>query len=564
MKKKIISLFLILVLTLTPLFALTEKTTAQSSFFAPSMATVFTQDAIDAGRRVTTGYEFQLSEKALSFLDPSLSTFAQFCNQFTTKTTYQKNAEQNSFWSQNLLFKGKPLLSHSIHFLPDDFYLTSNLLPKESLAFTPKEAVTFLSNFLSIMSQLLKNSLEEQAQTLQLYAMIASMGASSVEKDTPWDELIPSSILEEINNTFAQTSLPKEELLYDGFLTWLADATVETPIISAGGNSLPGSTPMQFQFTEKNIHQFIDILKNWFTEEEVLQFFIAKDTTNSLAGYVNSEDFLEELEDEFEDFKEILSEKLHLPAVITLWYHENSQGETVIDQANGQLQVYNEIYRAKDFRTYYFEYNREIIEERIVHHIDLGMFDESARIKMAILAEPQHKVKDDEGHTQANLSFNITFENAENQRFVPQDTLLINLVQNQYMDRDNISSKETWDLDVEIESDSESPRAIFGVSGALHFKVVADTSLDSSNKDVVGSADYSLGFSDDFVDLFGSKSLFTVKKSFYSTAPKEDPLPTKEETTRLGLLTTEELTDWVGEKNSIIQSELSKIFSQFE
>lgn len=587
MKKRILSVILLLSLLTLPMSVFAEESqisepifSSFNSFFIPSKTAEFTQKAIDANRRVQTSYQISANEEALAEIDSSLGVLAAFINGFKVETVYQPNFDDISYWNQSATIDKKPFFSHSLILTPDDAFLTSNFIPNQSLGFTPREALGLLSTLINEAASELdpQTGAEMSNRTASLLADIYSF----IGEDPTWQELsdglFSEATLANINmiltaamhsiGDFLNEGLPSFEPLYENIAKWYEKTVVPFPVVSNVETIPFGSTLTQLQITQDHLAELIDIISDWYAQDDVAEFFVAlgNQLTSELAEeeLVTVESFQETVELMRESFKESVKGNMAGPITISCWTHENNSYDYVIDQFTLTYPVYTSSYSQDQIITFFAEYMFDDSSEMQYHTLTIGAFDDNNKLSLRSSFIPQYTLSAEEGIEQreAFMDFSFLLESINQGEYEFQDEIYLSVLQQQTAS--DISATESWSVDLSISSlpyDDYMSFSNFDLNGGFHFFSQTETSFNKTN-DIQSETSYTLSSSGDF----GDEQLLSVQKNVSSSLVRKVNLPKTSETTRLGQMDMDKLHTWIEDNSDAIGKAITsfeKFFAPF-
>lgn len=588
MKKRLLSFLLICSLLLSPIIALGQEealltlpTSQGASFFAPSKADDFLNQALQAGRRLRTTIQIEANEEILADIDQDLGKIAAKVNQFEMDTLYQPAFNGVTLWEQKALVGNKPLLSHSFTTTPNNAYITSNFLPKQTLAFSPKEAMQLLGTFFEAMDSEMNEAMGYDASDGSLASLqtLLTLFASTLNEESTWADLIGNKSLSSYT-TLAATffkgfvagmeeqleALPPEPTLtmMEDISLLLTSCIVNPPVITNIDTYPLGTIMMQIQLNKEALTDLVDAVAAWYANENVIAYCIAP--ANMYANLIDAdeispEEFAQVIEYTFDQLQYLIDESLAGPISISCWYHTTSQWQTVFDQVTITLPLYFNTDDSTPIYTAFLEYVRQEEQPATSYRVSLGAFHDTSKLSINGVFTPQHITANDGITTQreASIGLSLNMENKTFGQYDLKDQITLSILQTQ--STTDKSEHETLVVDFALSALPNEDEYIyfFDTNGSIQLMVDTTSQINQTN-DITTATTTTLTTQGDF----GDEDRITVKKAITSSAPKKVFLPNATQVTRLGNMNVEEIAHWYQDHQESILKAITNFNSFFD
>lgn len=603
MKKRFLSLFLSAILLMVPLTTFGDAPflkedapsvapileedilPAANGFFIPSKTQEFTQMAIDAQHRLKTTYQVYANEEAADNLDTDFGLLAAFINNSSLEILFQPDYDGTYFWQQTASLGGESFLNHSLITTPEDSFFTTNFLPGEILAFTPKELVSFISTLLNTgmkeLESLDDDSLDENIFSANL--LLSSLSYFITEGAT-WadvgDLLLPEEIsaledffltqsLEEMLVLFDSMGLPSLSPLFDEVMDWFEKTKVPTPVISSIEGLPLGSTIHQHQINRTDINQLIDIFFDWFSQAEVASFLSAFASSSSSYQSFTAKDMADALEYLRDTLQENLEDHFTGPVTLTYWATELESGSSRLDQLTLIYTMFPYYGNYSDPSiTFFFNYAFDQ-EPMPQYAFSYGLFDETNRMHLELNLLPQHTLSEpgsDDEEKQAQILFSAVLETKEQDIYTLLDQVTLSVSQEQTAT--DTSSDESLHISLAFsslkDSDDTPYYSMLDLNGGIFFAADTHTTFNETSN-IKSTTNYSLSLEGDLGEGdLGSQELLSIRKDLVSSQPRQVIIPKPSQTTRLGQMTFKQMNSWFNKHSNSIMDALETFFAFFE
>lgn len=537
--KKILSLLLTLCLLIPTAFATGAPAPSPQ---APSPYS-FIDQAIENGRRVKGLVTFDLDNEV--FEQTELKDFAPFLNDLSIETTYQKNGDFDQFWNKTFFSGEDTLLSLQSLTYADDVYLSTNLLPTESLAFTPKELLNFFSTLAASFSGAFRDSADISTALMYGQFMLSSL-AESIGDSATWTS---------ITDLFSAFDISPAQLINDELVdalesfinetvTLLKTGEVSSADLSAYDNAPANGKATQYVFNEKEVEALFTLMKKWFTQEEYVNLWFSMVSLLPQMADMSPQEFSENALEAIEEIEVDCANHLVYPVVVTLWHQNDTliQGDLTCSFADEPQAEKPDMVT---FNATYLLVENE--DGSTQHQNELTFFDDDHELLLALSLKPTHSLVVDESEILSSF-IDLSFSNTEREDGeLKAKQIGVKIAHEVIMSENNHNDAVNVAICLLDEEDGTVS------SGTMDLNWDTLSTLAEEDAQLTSTVTFDLG------GILGNGRAFTIKNEISSAAPEKDTPPQK--VTRLGKMDQDALMTWADQVAGDVAQVLEGILS---
>lgn len=533
--KKFVAILLICMLFVPASFA--QNVQESTIEITPS----FIDQAIENGQRITSLTTFEASEDILSSW--TLQRLAAFLNNFSIKTTYQKNNETDYFWDKAFLYNDsseKTLLSISNLAFADDVYLSTNLIPGQALAFTPKELATFFSTLTGAFSSAVSGSSDITLALMYVKGMIDSF-AKSISETATWSSLGDMiSSLDVSDSLTNEEDLKKLNKLWEDISTLVQDHQVLEPDLTGIANVPADAEATQYSFDQEATEALLTLLEDWLTNEATTMKMFAQADAMALLSGNTGDDTIADILVGIKEIKTFFKAHASYPILLTLW-HQSSSSSSERDLVKIDLPILfekgtsNDNFDSASFNLTYDLTN--IANDVESHDISLALEYNKKEVLVSMHLEPVTTVSNGDTQTTSFLAdFSFTTRESEDED-VRTSSQQITVSQEGMSGSVSTNSKTSIVVSAANQLEAKDSNASYSNKGSATLTISDASSLE---QDALASGTTTLFL--DLTDDWGDGTVITINQTSTSSSPEKDEIPA--EVTRLGKMDQEKLMTW--------------------